>query len=82
MKSEATALIEIIRVVALVAGFFGVVISVEEQAAIAGAIAGVVLAVSALLAIYNRHRVYSQATTERLVSEAAARGSVPGKYLG
>lgn len=79
MKTEPTAIVEVIRLVAIVAGLFGVVITAEEQAAIVGGIGAAIVAASAILAIWNRRSVFSQKTTEKLVVQAAATGNVPAE---
>ena len=77
MKTEPTAIIEIIRAVALLASFAGVAITVEEQTAIAAGITAGGLAISAVLAIWNRLKVFSPKTTQKLVDQAAETGIAP-----
>ena len=74
MKTEPTSIIELVRAIALILSFFGVVITLEDQAVIAAGIAAFALLASAGLAWWNRNRVFSPATTERLVQRAATTG--------
>jgi mannitol-specific phosphotransferase system IIBC component len=71
MRSEPTAIIEVVRVIALLLTFAGVTINAEEQAALAAGIAAIGVIVSIGLAIWNRLRVFSPKTVEGLVEKAA-----------
>jgi NaMN:DMB phosphoribosyltransferase len=79
MKTEPTAIIEVIRAVALILGMFGIVLTAEEQVVLAGGIAALALLASWALAWWNRNRVYAPETVERIARQAAATGdpSIP-----
>ena len=79
MKTEPTLIIEAVRILAILAGSFGIAITAEEQAALVAGIGGLAALVSVGLAIYNRLKVFSPKTTETLVRRAASTG-VP--YVG
>jgi uncharacterized membrane protein len=74
VKTEATGIIELVRSGALLLSFAGVIVTAEERTVIAAGITGLALAVSAGLAVWNRLKVFSKATTERLVQRAAQTG--------
>ncbi len=74
MKTEPTAILEVIRLVAILAGSLGIVITAEEQTVMAGGIGALVALVSVGLAIKNRLSVFSPKTTKVLVDRAAATG--------
>ena len=75
MRTEPTAIIEIVRAIALLLGFAGVVITVEEQAVIAAGIGALAALVSVALAIWNRRSVFSPKTTQAIANRAAATGN-------
>ena len=75
MKTEPTLLIEVVRIAAILAGTFGVAITAEEQAVIVAGLGGLFSLISLGLAIWNRSRVFSPKTTERIAAEAAVTGN-------
>ena len=74
MRTEPTFIIEMVRLAAILAGAFGLVITADEQAALVAGVTGVIALVSVALAIWNRLKVFSPATTQKLVDRAAATG--------
>lgn len=77
MKTEPVAIIEVVRLIAYAFSLFGIIITDEEQQALAIAIGGIVVAVSVILSVIARSKVFSRQTTETLVGKAAATGKIP-----
>ncbi len=74
MKSEPTVIIEAVRAVLILLASFGVLLTTEQQSAILLAIPALFLAGSWALAWWNRQKVYSPATVEKIAAESAAAG--------
>lgn len=74
MRSEPTLILEGVRLVAILLGFIGITLSEEDQAALAAGAGVLVVVISAVLAWFNRSRVFSPVTTQKLVNRAAATG--------
>jgi len=79
MQSEPTAIVEAVRIVAILAATFGIAISDEDQGALVLAIGAIVSLVSIGLAWYNRRKVYAKATVERIAT--AATFQAPGSSV-
>lgn len=77
MRSEPIAILEIVRVVAFALSLMGIVLTDEEQQALAVGLGGVVVVVSIILSIIARSKVFSRDTTETLAKQAASTGKVP-----
>jgi type IV secretory pathway TrbD component len=76
MKTEPTLLIEAVRLLAILAGTFGVAVNAEEQAAIVAGLGGLIGLVSVGLAIYNRLKVFSPKTVDQIATDAYVAGVV------
>lgn len=75
MKTEPTAILEVVRLLAILLGMFGIVqITPEEEVLIAGGIGSLIALVSIGIAIKNRMSVFSPKTTQALVKRAAVTG--------
>jgi len=74
MRTEPTLIIEAVRILAVLAGMAGLVITADEQAALVAGIGAVIGLVSVILAIVNRSRVFSPRAAETLVSQAVVAG--------
>ena len=75
MKSEPTVIIEAVRALLIVVATFGIAINASQQSAIVVAVGAFAALVSAGLAWFNRNKVYSPATVQAKVNEAAATGN-------
>lgn len=70
MNSEATAIIEAVRAIMLLAATFGFALNPDQQAAIIAAAGAIIIALSAVLAWLNRSKVFSAATTQAIADAA------------
>jgi hypothetical protein len=72
VKSEPIAILELVRLIAVVAGAIGIVVTPDEQAVLAAGITGAIAAISIIIAVVQRMSVFSPKTTQKLVNRAAA----------
>lgn len=75
MQSQPTLIVEAIRAFIILASAFGVALTADQQAAIILAAGATLALISAGLAWYNRSKVYSIATTQKVATRAAITGS-------
>ena len=75
MKAEPTLIIELVRLFAFFLGLMGIVITPDEEKILVAGIGGLVALVSLGLAVWNRSKVFSPATTQKVADRAAATGN-------
>ena len=79
IDSEATALTELVRALVIIGAAFGFAVTDAQQAALIAGIAAAAIIVSGALALWNRYKVYSKATTQRIAN--AATFQAPGTVV-